>query len=259
MEIGTADVEVVADLGIGDGVEAHTKDGIGMGVEIAASDIMEDEEEFEAEASAGGTTEIARQLEAGQLMASGEKAGLTDRTKRLGLENLKVRALLCIERARVDSLRHYMALSHEEFRQICRDRDDARRRLRRCDLFVERHLGFRPYQNGNDGDNGNGGNGNGNPELEETTKMEIQMRMVERSYEVDDRSVLSKERDTEMETELWNLTVKKNDLAAYTQRFQELTLLCTRMVPEKKDRIKRYEVMVFGESNVNIRSIGVCI
>ncbi|GJT81386.1 putative reverse transcriptase domain-containing protein [Tanacetum coccineum] len=31
-----------------------------------------------------------------------------------------------------------------------------------------------------------------------------------------------------METELWNLTVKNNDLAAYTQRFQELTMMCTK-------------------------------
>ncbi|GKA65677.1 reverse transcriptase domain-containing protein, partial [Tanacetum coccineum] len=35
-----------------------------------------------------------------------------------------------------------------------------------------------------------------------------------------------------METELWNLTVKSNDLTAYNQRFQELTLLCNKMVPE---------------------------
>nr|GEW65657.1 hypothetical protein [Tanacetum cinerariifolium] len=40
-----------------------------------------------------------------------------------------------------------------------------------------------------------------------------------------------------METELWNLTVKGNDLTAYTQRFQELILLCTRMVPDKEDRL----------------------
>ncbi|GJT56710.1 putative reverse transcriptase domain-containing protein [Tanacetum coccineum] len=49
--------QAVADLGIGDGVD--TEDGIGMGVKIAASDIREDEEEFEAEASVGGTMEIA--------------------------------------------------------------------------------------------------------------------------------------------------------------------------------------------------------
>ncbi|GKG47992.1 hypothetical protein Tco_0509877, partial [Tanacetum coccineum] len=35
-----------ADLSIGDKVGAHTEDGIGMGVEIATSDIREDEEEF---------------------------------------------------------------------------------------------------------------------------------------------------------------------------------------------------------------------
>ncbi|GKE90239.1 hypothetical protein Tco_1567714, partial [Tanacetum coccineum] len=58
MEIGTADAETVADLGISDGDGAPTKDDIGMGVEVATSDIREDEEEFEAEASAGGTIEI---------------------------------------------------------------------------------------------------------------------------------------------------------------------------------------------------------
>ncbi|GJR04759.1 putative ribonuclease H-like domain-containing protein [Tanacetum coccineum] len=39
-----------------------------------------------------------------------------------------------------------------------------------------------------------------------------------------------------MEIELWNLTVKNNDLAAYTRRFQELTIMCTKMVPEEEDR-----------------------
>ncbi|GJY14472.1 putative reverse transcriptase domain-containing protein, partial [Tanacetum coccineum] len=38
-----------------------------------------------------------------------------------------------------------------------------------------------------------------------------------------------------MESELWNLIVKNNDLAAYTQRFQELTMMCTKMVLEEED------------------------
>ncbi|GKD10653.1 putative reverse transcriptase domain-containing protein [Tanacetum coccineum] len=42
-----------------------------------------------------------------------------------------------------------------------------------------------------------------------------------------------------MESKLWNLTVKNNDLAAYTQRFQELTMICTKMVPEEEDRIEK--------------------
>ncbi|GJT90506.1 putative reverse transcriptase domain-containing protein [Tanacetum coccineum] len=145
---------------------AHTEDGIGMGVEIAASDIMEDEEEFKTEASTGGMVEIEvdprvrliidedvldhvtadeaveityETLEdlAGQLIASEERAGLTDGDGRLGRENRKVQALLSIERDRVDSFRHYMALSQEEFCQIRRDRDDTRRRLRRLESFIE--------------------------------------------------------------------------------------------------------------------------
>ncbi|GJV66838.1 reverse transcriptase domain-containing protein [Tanacetum coccineum] len=43
-----------------------------------------------------------------------------------------------------------------------------------------------------------------------------------------------------MEFELWNLTVKNNDLAAYTQRFQELTMMCTKIVPEEEDQVEKF-------------------
>ncbi|GJZ10901.1 putative reverse transcriptase domain-containing protein [Tanacetum coccineum] len=43
-----------------------------------------------------------------------------------------------------------------------------------------------------------------------------------------------------METELWNLSVKGNDLTAYTRRFQELVLFCTRMVPSEEDIVERF-------------------
>ncbi|GJW05283.1 putative reverse transcriptase domain-containing protein [Tanacetum coccineum] len=43
-----------------------------------------------------------------------------------------------------------------------------------------------------------------------------------------------------MESELLNLTVKNNYLTAYTQRFQELTMLCTKMVPEEEDRVEKF-------------------
>ncbi|GJT24425.1 putative reverse transcriptase domain-containing protein [Tanacetum coccineum] len=43
-----------------------------------------------------------------------------------------------------------------------------------------------------------------------------------------------------MESELWNLTMKNNDLAAYTQRFQELTMMYTKMVPEEEDQVKKF-------------------
>ncbi|GJX77487.1 putative reverse transcriptase domain-containing protein [Tanacetum coccineum] len=43
-----------------------------------------------------------------------------------------------------------------------------------------------------------------------------------------------------METELWNLSVKNNDMATYTQRFQEHTMMCSKMVPEEEDRVERF-------------------
>ncbi|GJT37303.1 putative reverse transcriptase domain-containing protein, partial [Tanacetum coccineum] len=43
-----------------------------------------------------------------------------------------------------------------------------------------------------------------------------------------------------METELWNLSMKNNDMATYTQRFQELTMMCTKMVPEEEDWVEKF-------------------
>ncbi|GJS76044.1 hypothetical protein Tco_0725925 [Tanacetum coccineum] len=85
-----------------------------------------------------------RWLKADQLMASGDRARMAEMIYSLRLENLKVRAMLDIERDRVSSLRLHMSLSQEEFRQIRRDRDDARGRLRRLESYLERHFGFRP-------------------------------------------------------------------------------------------------------------------
>ncbi|GJX62674.1 putative reverse transcriptase domain-containing protein [Tanacetum coccineum] len=43
-----------------------------------------------------------------------------------------------------------------------------------------------------------------------------------------------------LEMEIWELKVKGTDLASYTQRFQELSLLCGRMFPEESDKIEKY-------------------
>ncbi|GKC81013.1 hypothetical protein Tco_1136730, partial [Tanacetum coccineum] len=58
IEVDTADVEAVADVGISEGVAAHPEDGVGMGFEIAASDVREDDEEFKIEASMANIKEI---------------------------------------------------------------------------------------------------------------------------------------------------------------------------------------------------------
>ncbi|GJV19625.1 putative reverse transcriptase domain-containing protein [Tanacetum coccineum] len=43
-----------------------------------------------------------------------------------------------------------------------------------------------------------------------------------------------------LEMEVWELKVKGTDLASYTQRFQELALLCERMFLEESDKIDKY-------------------
>ncbi|GKE93490.1 reverse transcriptase domain-containing protein, partial [Tanacetum coccineum] len=40
--------------------------------------------------------------------------------------------------------------------------------------------------------------------------------------------------------EIWDLKVKGTDLTSYTQRFQELALLCGRMFLEESDKIEKY-------------------
>nr|GFB65785.1 reverse transcriptase domain-containing protein [Tanacetum cinerariifolium] len=43
-----------------------------------------------------------------------------------------------------------------------------------------------------------------------------------------------------LEMELWDLKVKGTDLASYTQRYQELSLLCERMFSKESDKIEKY-------------------
>ncbi|GJV33426.1 hypothetical protein Tco_1393826 [Tanacetum coccineum] len=213
IEVDTTDAEDVIDIGISKGVVAHPKDGVGMGFEIAVSDVREEDKEFEAEASTADTREIVvdplvigdssessrggiPDLEdtiydivhyMSKMVASRERASLVERIRSLRLEYLKVRAMLSIERDRIDSIRWHMALSQEEFHQVRRDRDDTRRRLRRLkstmtntrfgmshvaieeminqrvDAALEAHQVNQDLRLQNRNNNGNGdGNGNGN-------------------------------------------------------------------------------------------------
>ncbi|GKE10744.1 reverse transcriptase domain-containing protein, partial [Tanacetum coccineum] len=247
-DVDTADADVVADVGISDGVVAHIEDDVGMGVEIAASDVREDDEEFKAEASAANTRKIVvdplaivivlslleeiettqRQLETSQLVASRERASLVERIRSLRLEYLKAR----------------------------RDRDDTRRRLKRLESGKGNGGNVNPNENGR-GDR---------PIARECTYqyfMKCQplnfkgtkgvvglIRTIgaEAAFAMSWRELMKlmaevycpRNEIQKMESELWNLTVKNNDLAAYTQRFQELTMICTKMVPEEEDRAEKF-------------------
>ncbi|GJV13684.1 putative reverse transcriptase domain-containing protein [Tanacetum coccineum] len=43
-----------------------------------------------------------------------------------------------------------------------------------------------------------------------------------------------------LEIKLWNLKVKGNDVPAYTKRFQELTLICTKFVANETEKVDKY-------------------
>ncbi|GKD58278.1 reverse transcriptase domain-containing protein [Tanacetum coccineum] len=43
-----------------------------------------------------------------------------------------------------------------------------------------------------------------------------------------------------LEIELWNLRVRGNDVAAYTQRFQELGLMCTKFLADETEKVDKY-------------------
>ncbi|GKB26101.1 reverse transcriptase domain-containing protein, partial [Tanacetum coccineum] len=248
-----------------------------------------------------------------------ERASLVERIGSLRLEYLKVRAMLSIERDRIDSICWHMTLSQEEFHQVRRDRDDTRRRRRRLESTITiTRSGMTPEaieelvnrrveealaaheathgKNGN-GENGNGGNRNPNengrgdrPVSRECTyqdfmkcqplnfkgtegvvglirwfeKMETVFHIsncpekyqvkyatctllnsaltwwnshkrtigTEAAFAMSWRELMKlmtevycpRNKIQKMETELWNLTVKNNDLAAYTQ-IQELTMI----------------------------------
>ncbi|GJZ96285.1 putative reverse transcriptase domain-containing protein [Tanacetum coccineum] len=43
-----------------------------------------------------------------------------------------------------------------------------------------------------------------------------------------------------LEIELWNLKVRGNDVVAYTQRFQELALMCTKFLADETKKVNKY-------------------
>ncbi|GKD02164.1 hypothetical protein Tco_1177138, partial [Tanacetum coccineum] len=191
IEVDTGDAKAVADIGISDGVVAHTEDGVGMRVEIISSDVREDDKEFEAdtreivvdplaigdssESSIGGILDLKDTIyDIVHYMSEVRIDRITEiETTQRQLETSQLVA--SGERAslveRIGSLRL-------EYLKVRRDRDDTQRRLRRLESYVERHLPLAAHeaiyaanaleadnqsQNDSDGSNGNGKNGNGNP------------------------------------------------------------------------------------------------
>nr|GEV84721.1 hypothetical protein [Tanacetum cinerariifolium] len=205
MEIGTADTKTVVDLDISDGVRAPTKDGLGMGVKSSSS----------------------------------------------------------------------MSLSQEEFRLILRDHDDTRRRFRR--IMTDTHSGMTPtvieeminrrvaealetheanrnIRLGNDNDKGGNKNGNGNGnsggnENGNHNENDRDARPIVREFTYQDfmkcQPLNFKGTEGGVGLMRWFKKMEivfhiSNCPKKYKVKFQELTMLCTKMVPKEKDRVEKF-------------------
>ncbi|GJV62477.1 reverse transcriptase domain-containing protein [Tanacetum coccineum] len=57
-----------------------------------------------------------------------------------------------------------------------------------------------------------------------------------------------------LEIELWNLKVKGNDVPTYTERFQELTLICVKFVANETEKVDKYISGLLDNIYGNVKS-----
>nr|GEU54615.1 reverse transcriptase domain-containing protein [Tanacetum cinerariifolium] len=58
-----------------------------------------------------------------------------------------------------------------------------------------------------------------------------------------------------LEIELWNLKVRGNDVAAYTQRFQEIALMCTKFLADEIAKVDKYISGLPNNIHGNVMSV----
>ncbi|GJX32659.1 hypothetical protein Tco_0242514, partial [Tanacetum coccineum] len=147
IEVDTAD----ADVGISEGVVAHTGDGVGMRVKIDASDVREDDEEFEAKASAANTREITVDPLAIDDSFESSRGGIPDLEDTIYdivqyMSEVRIDRIIKIKTTQKQLETSQLVASGEraslverirglrlEYLKVHRDRDDTRRRLRRLE------------------------------------------------------------------------------------------------------------------------------
>nr|GEU81448.1 putative reverse transcriptase domain-containing protein [Tanacetum cinerariifolium] len=206
-----------------------------------------------------------RELEARSLIAGGERASLLEQVASLEKSYARLRSTMMMEIFRADRFQRCIRFMENELRQICRFRYYDRMRSRRLETFTVRRLEtLAAYEatraaNALEAENQSQRVVTAIMEMGEMemvkmemvkmkiVEMEIQMRIIgmlglllesrtirtEVAFAMSWRELMklmakvycSINEIQKIESELWNLTVKNNDLAAYTQRFQELTMM----------------------------------
>ncbi|GJR40753.1 pentatricopeptide repeat-containing protein [Tanacetum coccineum] len=156
--------------------------------------------------------------------------GMRERVMALEGSNTRLRDTLGIERVRADSLQRRLGYVEDELKQNGDDNDNG------------------SGGNGNHGNNNGDGNQNGGNGGARRNVPVARTIGIDEAYEMSWKDLMKLIIDVycprneiqKLENELWNLCVKGTDVAGYTRRFQELVLLCPRMVPEENDKIERF-------------------
>nr|GEV06335.1 hypothetical protein [Tanacetum cinerariifolium] len=239
MKLGTGDGDDVIDYkskkpaGEDSSDSSGTKDGIVRSLEdmlIDLDDVVHDFYHHMFEVRIDRIVEIEtvqRRLVADQLISSEERARMIKRIESLRSENLKIRD------DHDDLRRRTMTNTRSGMTPHVIKEMINRRVVEALEAHeINRNIGLQNL-NGNCNDGNGNGNGNvGNVNFKRTEGVVGLIRWCEKMEIVNEIQ--------KMETELWNLTVKNNDLATYTKRFQELTMMCTKMVPEEEDRVEMF-------------------
>ncbi|GJQ90588.1 putative reverse transcriptase domain-containing protein [Tanacetum coccineum] len=241
--------EVVVDKDVKAGVDT----GIGMEVNVGVD--VEDEVEDEVESSDRGTMEVGvdmvarinipdgmlmpdavecleqveeeRELESKSLVTGGERASLLKQVASLERRNVRLRGTMMMQRARSDRFWRCVSFTESELRQIRWFCYYDRMRFRRLETFANMTITC---------------------SVKAKTAVMAIMEMVE--IEMVEMEMVGMEM-VKMEMAEMNIQMRiigvlgpllesNNDLAAYTQRFQELTMMCTKMVPEEEDRVEKF-------------------
>ncbi|GJW10230.1 hypothetical protein Tco_1576057 [Tanacetum coccineum] len=267
IEMGIADVETVVNLGILCEAELelpYWRMVLEFGFcEVATSDIREDEEEFEAEASEGGMMEIAVGG-LGQLVVSRERVGLADRVGVLGQDdNLRVglvvyRRIVMILGGDLGGWSHLLrdnmtitrsGMTLEAIEELVNRRVEealAAYEVTRAANALEAES---QIQNGSDDDNrnggngnrgnGNGGNGNPNEDMEINFPEKYQVKYATCTLLNNALTWWNSHKRT-VGTDVAVAMSWRKLMNLVAEVFQELTMLCTKMVPKEEDRVERF-------------------
>nr|GEU49318.1 retrotransposon protein, putative, Ty3-gypsy subclass [Tanacetum cinerariifolium] len=103
---------------------------------------------------------------------------------------------------------------------------------------INRNLGLENENGNSNGNDGNGGNGNGNGGNRNGNRGNGTKGVVGLIRWCEKMEIVF--HISKCPERYQNLLVKNNDNATYTQRFQELTMICTKMVPEDEDRVEKF-------------------